>query len=299
MRKHIPVLDSCSLSDHKDDMILIDHFGDYLLKHSRLLFPHRHNFYHLVFFTAGGGSHSIDFNRFKVLPGHMYFMSPGQVHTWEFEGKVEGYVINFSTDFFQSFLLRPDFLDSFPFFRGIVQESVIELNSDIQNELVTVFEKLFQKVNSGKPVQWDTVRVMLLYLFMLVDQDWETEEKIPFYNYTILHNFQQLIEKHYTVFRLPKDYAGLLYITPSHLNALCKEYLGLQAGEVIRNRILLEAKRLLVSRDLSISEIAYELNFNDNSYFTKFFKKLVGITPEEFKKINLNLHHTNSIHYHR
>jgi AraC family transcriptional activator of pobA len=75
-----------------------------------------------------------------------------------------------------------------------------------------------------------------------------------------------------------------LYITPNHLNALCKEYLGMQAGEVIRNRILLEAKRLLVSQDITISEISDELSFNDNSYFTKFFKKLVGMTPEEFRK---------------
>jgi AraC-like DNA-binding protein len=68
------------------------------------------------------------------------------------------------------------------------------------------------------------------------------------------------------------EYAELLYITPNHLNALCKEHLGMQAGEVIRNRIVLEAKRLLVNKNTSISEIAYYLNFADNSYFSKFLK---------------------------
>jgi len=86
----------------------------------------------------------------------------------------------------------------------------------------------------------------------------------------------------------PKDYAELLYITPNHLNALCKDLLGIQAGEVIRNRILLEAKRLLTNPLLTITEIALQLNFNDNSYFTKFFKKSTGITPEEFRKNTLN-----------
>ncbi|HEY0175264.1 MAG TPA: helix-turn-helix transcriptional regulator [Pedobacter sp.] len=289
MRKYIPVLDSCSLSDYKDDMILIDHFGHYLHKHSNLLFPHRHNFYHLVLFTNGGGYHSIDFNRFEVKPWHMYFMSPGQVHSWNFEGGTEGYVINFSREFFQSFLLRPDFLDSFSFFRGIARESTIELNPGIREDVLSLFEKLVLNLNSGGTISWDIIRVMLLYLFMLTDQNGSVKEreKMHVYNYTILYNFQQLIEKHYARLRLPKEYADLLYITPGHLNALCKEHLGQQAGEVIRNRILLESKRLLVSRDLSISEIAYELNFNDNSYFSKFFRKLSGITPEEFRRINM------------
>jgi AraC family transcriptional activator of pobA len=60
--------------------------------------------------------------------------------------------------------------------------------------------------------------------------------------------------------------------------------LGIPAGEVIRNRIALEAKRLLINNDLTVQEIAGQLNFADNSYFTKFFKKQVGITPEEFRK---------------
>mgnify|MGYP001608602554 CR=1 FL=1 len=84
--------------------------------------------------------------------------------------------------------------------------------------------------------------------------------------------------------RLPKQYAELLYITPNHLNALCNDVLGVPAGEVIRNRIILEAKRLLINNDMTVLEIANHLNFADNSYFTKFFKKLEGITPEEFRK---------------
>jgi AraC family transcriptional regulator, transcriptional activator of pobA len=71
------------------------------------------------------------------------------------------------------------------------------------------------------------------------------------------------------------------------LNAICNEMLGISAGEVIRNRVLLEAKRLLINLDLNISEIGYRLNFNDNSYFAKFFKKYTGMLPEEFRKNTL------------
>src|SRR3982751_2927759 len=72
----------------------------------------------------------------------------------------------------------------------------------------------------------------------------------------------------------------------THLNSLCRDLLGISAGEVIRERIVLEAKRLLVNGGLSITEIAYRLNFQDNSYFTKFFKKYAGATPEDFRRVH-------------
>ncbi|WP_291060157.1 MULTISPECIES: helix-turn-helix domain-containing protein [unclassified Empedobacter] len=76
----------------------------------------------------------------------------------------------------------------------------------------------------------------------------------------------------------------MLYITPNHLNALCKDVLATSAGELIRSRIVLEAKRLLVNKEISVTEIAYLLNFQDASYFVKFFKKYTEFTPEQFRK---------------
>jgi AraC-like DNA-binding protein len=100
----------------------------------------------------------------------------------------------------------------------------------------------------------------------------------------VLRNFQKLIDLHYKEKKLTKDYAALLYVTPNHLNALSKDVTGHSAGELIRNRVLLEAKRLLVNAEMNVSQIADELEFADNSYFSKFFKKYVGVTPEVFRK---------------
>ena len=72
-----------------------------------------------------------------------------------------------------------------------------------------------------------------------------------------------------------------------YLNSVCKFITGKTAGEMIRNRIILEAKRLLVNTQSTISQIAFELNFEDNSYFTKFFKSNAGVSPIDFRK-NLN-----------
>ena len=84
--------------------------------------------------------------------------------------------------------------------------------------------------------------------------------------------------------KLPKEYARLLYITPNHLNAVTQDVLGVTAGDIIRERIVLEAKRLLTNADMDVNQIADDLNFQDNSYFTRFFKKYVGVTPEQFRK---------------
>ena len=106
----------------------------------------------------------------------------------------------------------------------------------------------------------------------------------PLQKQTLLRTFRRLIDSHYRGLRLPKEYADLLYITPNHLNALCQDLLGKTAGELIRDRTLLEAKRLLTNAKMTATEIAYELNFKDNSYFNRFFKKNAGMTPDDFRK---------------
>ncbi len=288
MKTNIPVYDICSLTNNSQDDILISRFAEYLAIHKNLFIPHKHSFYHLVYFTQGDGSQTIDFEYVAVKPHQIYFMVPGQVHNWNFKGKVDGYIINFSAAFFQSFLLKAGYLDELPFFSGIVSDSVIDIPTDLQSTLINGFEELLNENESKRPLKPDMIRAILLKLFIAVSRLSNQHDNVPAYNYTLLRNFQKLIEKNYTTLKLPKEYAELLYITPNHLNALCSAMLGIPAGEVIRNRIALEAKRLLINRELSVAEIADQLNFADNSYFTKFFKKQAGVTPEEFRKHNHN-----------
>ncbi len=286
MKTAIPIYDICSLTQRRED-ILIERFAPYLKSHRNLHLAHKHSFYHLVYFTKGGGSQTIDFQQVPVKPNQVYFMIPGQVHNWAFKGDVDGYIINFSVPFFQSFLLKANYLEEFPFFTGIIKDAVIDVPADIQGKVIQLFEELIYEIEEPKPLEMDMVRSIMLQLFINIARlGLNTVNKtIPSYNYTLLRSFQKLIEKNYTSIKLPKEYAELLYITPNHLNALCNDVLGIPAGEVIRNRIALEAKRLLINNDLTVQEIASQLNFADNSYFTKFFKKQVGQTPEDFRKI--------------
>jgi len=286
MLQSTPIFDICSLSDFRQDDILVSRFAPYLEHHKNLYAAHRHTFYHVVFFTDGAGSHNIDFEDFSVKPNQIYFMIPGQVHSWAFEGFTDGYIINFSDSFFQSFLLNAAYCENFGFFSGDVRDAVINLPGDVALKIKALFEDIIREWEASPAQTTDLMRVLMLQLFILVNRvsAGDVSKGPASYNQTLLKSFQKLVEVHYKKLKLPKDYAALLYITPNHLNAVCKDLLGLQAGEIIRNRIILEAKRLLTNPKLTITEIALELNFNDNSYFTKFFRKTEDVTPEEFRK---------------
>jgi AraC-like DNA-binding protein len=286
----IPVYNICSIDQRSEDL-LIENFGAYLEKHYQdLHHPHRHSFYHLVFFIKGKGSHSIDFEKFTVRPFQIYFMIPGQVHSWHFEGEVEGYIVHFNENLFTSFMQNGHYLEQFHFFRGNAEDGVCQLPVSEQDKVVHLFESLLAEVKDKKEHGLDMIRLRLLELFITVERSCLSKKgrNKPPQKYLLLRNFQQLIDKHFRTMKLPKEYAGMLYVTPNHLNALCQDLLGKTAGDLIRDRVLLEAKRLLTNAAMTVTEIAYDLNFQDNSYFNRFFKRNVGLTPEEFRKRFIN-----------
>ncbi|WP_118972180.1 AraC family transcriptional regulator [Taibaiella koreensis] len=286
----IPVYDLCSLQEQqRQDDFLIEPFAAYLKRHPNLFIPHRHNFYHLVLFTAGSGSHTIDFEQFAVSKGQLYFMVPGQVHSWQFRDDVDGYVINFSEAFFPVPAGQASPLEGFSFLEGVAAQSVIQLDPGAVKKSVQLMKEMLLERKIKDRWQTERLRLLLLELFILTARNSPHQERTagPGSDIT-LRQFRKLVEQHYASMHLPKDYAAQLYITPNHLNALCNELLGKPAGEVIRDRILLEAKRLLVNASVHINEIAWQLHFADNSYFTKFFKKQTGITPEAFRKALAN-----------
>lgn len=285
-----PIYNICNLhteAGQQSDDVLIEDLGSYLHKHyTRLHFPHRHSFYHLVLFTRGQGTHTIDFKKFKVKPGQLYFMVPGQVHTWDFEGPMAGYILNFSENYFRSFLLDPHYLDRFSFFSGDSDEGVLQLPASRLQQAGDCLEDLVLAFQKATGQSGDLIKVLLLrFLFLIEDASCPpVKARVPHQKNLMLKTFRNLIEKNYRQLRLPNEYAALMYITPHHLNALCQELSGRSAGEVIRDRILLEAKRLLVNDEMTAVQIALELNFKDASYFNRFFKKATGLTPFEFRK---------------
>ncbi len=286
MKKGIPIYDICSIDKDVNPNLLVDRLSDYLSKHySSLHRPHKHSFYHLVLFTSGDGSHTIDFDSFQVAPFQMYFMLPGQVHSWHFEKDIEGYIVHFGEELFTSFLQKQDYVQQFSFFNGNSKDGVITLPTYTQEEAVKIFEQILEEVKQQSN-SLDMVRVLLLQLFIILERCCTPNvgHDMPQQTMVLIKHFKQLVDKHFRTMKLPKEYARLLYITPNHLNAVSQDVLGVTAGDIIRDRVILEAKRLLINADMDVTQIAYDLNFQDNSYFIRFFKKYVGVTPDQFRR---------------
>lgn len=288
MKPKIPIFDISAFKAYKNDGILVSRFGPYAKQHQHLHAAHRHTFYHLVFFTAGDGHHQIDFKKFAVKPGSIYFMIPGQVHSWDFVGDPDGYLLNFSKDYLSSFLLDANYLDQFSFFSGQPELQVLALPEDLQIKATSIFEQILTEGRNAQPVNDDLVRALLIQLFIEIGRvsTPSSNKNGNTYHQNLLKSFHDLIEANYTTLRLPKQYAAMLNITPNYLNAICNDLLGISAGKMIRDRVILEAKRLLINLDLLVAAIANQLNFEDQSYFIKFFKKQEGITPEKFRKLH-------------
>jgi AraC-like DNA-binding protein len=187
-------------------------------------------------------------------------------------------------------LLNPTYLDRFSFFSGNSEDSVVRLVSPVKEKVYAILGSMLEYYRDHAEKDADLLRTQLLQLFLTVQTGIETARPVHppavSQKQQLLTNFRRLIEQHFKTLRRPSEYAALLFITPNHLNALCQELMTRSAGEVIRDRILLEAKRLLTNADMTATQIAYELNFQDNSYFSRFFKKYVGVTPEHFRRVN-------------
>ena len=289
MEKTYPTFDICNLVTNKlpNDLFNADRFQGYLLNNPPIKKVHKHSFYHLVYFTSGIGQHIIDFKNYPIAPGCIYFMRPGQVHKLEFESDVDGYVINFSATFFDQLAISSSIIDQFPFFNIFSSDQMLKLREITRPKVALIFEEILIELEENREQAAMMIAANMLKLFLLSSR--EVSSEIPVFNKTsynsvLLKQFMDLIEENFKDIRLPKDYAALLYITSNHLNFICKDQINMSSGEVIRNRVLLEAQRLLVNFEISVAAIAIELNFFDTSYFIKFFKKYTQLTPEAFRK---------------
>ena len=295
MDQTYPTFDICNLATNKlsNNLFNVDRFNGYLLKNPAVQKVHKHSFYHLVYFTTGSGQHIIDFKSYPIQKGAIYFMRPGQVHKWEFDGEVDGYVINFSSTFFDQLAINSSLIDQFPFFNLFSANQMLQLKENTQIKIIAHFEEILSEMQNMEALAPVMIASYILQIFSLAGREISSETHVSGktnYKSALMKQFIELIEENFKELKLPKDYASMLFITSNHLNFICKEQIKMSAGEVVRNRVLLESKRLLVNFELSVAAIAMELNFFDTSYFIKFFKKYTHLTPEAFRKQYYNKH---------
>ena len=248
--------------------------------------PFRKGFYFIGLVTNAGKTEiAYDNTNVTDLSSFLVFQSPNLLYSFLRDNSANGYLIYFKLACFSFF--KPNFEKEFPFF-NILHTNFFKLNQSKFKEfavhfkdVVTSYESVTDNINMVASVK------LLALLYQLKEftkafNEWENGFVAP--QQILLQKFTQLINNFYIDKRTIEEYASLLFVTPNHLSQTIKSVTNKNALSFINDRLVSEAKSLIQHTDLSIAEIAYQLNFSDPANFGNFFKKHSGFTPLEFRK---------------
>ena len=250
-----------------------------------LLTPHYHDFFQ-VSLILGDALLMHDFREQQVSGHTLFFLSPGQVHAAISGRKTDGTILSFTREFFDAgAAASPGLLLDLPFFYAADFPPWMSVPEDAVETTRGIFREIQEEFDHARPGAAEIVRALLRILLVKASR-WRSisDVSIPASRSAALaRDFQLLVERHFRSWQGLAPYARELGVTNNHLNDVIGETTGIPAGEHIRRRRLLDAKRLLLYSELSVSEIGFQLGFKDPSYFARFFRRYQNQTPAEFR----------------
>lgn len=247
--------------------------------------PDRHSYYALFWVKEGQGQHLIDFEEYTVRDDSLFFIAPGQVHYWQIEGSFRGYAILFLRDLFDLDNLTTDFLQTIDVFQGIQYTDLLYPRASFVPVLDSLAAQLWAESEHPDAFGQLTAVRALLHLILIHAQRCYLAQIGPSQNQEeqMVHQFLKLVRQHAITDHSVQAYADRLGVTAGYLSELVKAELGQPAGKAIRQQLVLEAKRLLIHSEQTVHEIAYQLNFADSAYFSRFFKREAKQSPTAFR----------------
>lgn len=178
--------------------------------------------------------------------------------------------------------------ERFPVFLSIQKQPYIAL-TNAQLEAITDYYMMLKRTVAQKsnPYCLDILKYLIKAFFYAFGYDLhirkqEGEGKKSKHQ-VLVEKFLNLVQLHFKDERSLEFYANKLYLTPKHLSKVVKENSGISASDWIDNYVILEAKALLKTTDMTVQQISDRLNFPSQSFFGKYFKRLEGISPSEYK----------------
>jgi AraC-like DNA-binding protein len=198
-----------------------------------------------------------------------------------------GYCIHFKTEFIQP-LLNGSITEQFPFF-NFETEHIINITDEETKVIKKAFKDIIEEYQRFSPEKDYILRNYIYILLLRIREIYRPHRNYIRQNLNraekLANRFRQLIDKNFLNMRKVKDYADKLNISPKHLSDVVKSTFGKSPREMINDMLLLEAKVQLASTDKTVTEIALDLNFNDQSHFNHFVKKLTGSSPLELRRL--------------
>jgi AraC-like DNA-binding protein len=288
---NIPVFNIKNFQDYNncmsfDSNFYIRPFNDHINVNLFIEKPHGHDFYLILLITKGTGTHSIDYEEYNVEPGTLFIVSPGQVHCWNLSDDADGYVLFFKKEYFL-IDFGHDKLMKLPFFKS--SYSIPYLKLDVKE--IAVLNAMFENINKEYQKHLfsyhEMIRLHLNILFLELSRVYSKQQDEGLvYSYEViqLNRFEKLVNEHFIEQKSLNFYASQMNITMKQLGYLCKKVINKTPSEILLDRTILEAKRFVIHTDMSINAIADALNYNDDSYFIRFFKKVCHLTPEQYRQ---------------
>jgi AraC family transcriptional regulator, transcriptional activator of pobA len=245
--------------------------------------PHRHDFYHLFWIESGNGTFVSDGRSYPLTRGSLIFVSPGQVHAWKCNDTLKGYVLCFEPASLFSGNDRPYRLlhDLAQFSATTKDRASFQVAGSTYRILRIAFKNLADEFHGSAEFRCDMVRSQITALLIRLHRLCLSTPSVEVQGYStqLTNRFLSLLEKEAGKLQRTRYYTSALSVNPRVLVDAVLAETGKSPSAWIRDRTLLEARRLLIYTDLTISEIAYRLNFRNVSYFVRFYRRLAGVPP--------------------
>lgn len=236
---------------------------------------HRHKFYEILYFTHVDKEdyHTIDFVKYPLFTNQLYILKPGQVHSLKLQHQ-KGFLFAVNPEYFNTIQLHTENYIDYTLPNTIIPDA-----NDSQN-ILQIIRLIFNEFyhQHRKNLLNAYMNAFITYLISISQKDSDTE-KIDKRVLVLL----DIIDKYFLSEHSTNFYAQQVSLSNRRINDLTIKYLNVTVKQLIRQRLLLEAKRLISLGDMTFKEIAFHLGFSDASYFSRFFKEYSGITPEQFK----------------
>ncbi len=249
--------------------------------------PHALAFHDIVLVTRGTGRLTLDGTTYRVRRGMVFFTTPGAMRVWNVDG-MDGSCLFFPALFLEEFFSDPAFLQRLPYFHGETGGAALQLTAKQASRLGRRLAAMQRELHRLRRDSVHLLRAQVYEVLVTLGRAYSAFHGAPVDRAPnrVTSRYLDVIAQDGAKRRRVASYAKELAVSPGYLNTLCKRHLGKGAKELIADRMVLEARRLLLYSDESAGRIGSALGFRDPSYFGRFFRARTGRTPSQFKAMN-------------